>query len=240
MIRLFSIVFFYFFVTSIYAQNLVLSKQETIEKLKPTLYFYQSSERFFFKTKVTSFDDAKTPIPYEAMSGYYFQDGLCLHSYSMGIELVQNDQLRVVIDSTSRQMLISEPEQSPIISDQQIEYSVMNSDSIFYDEIKNQGKTSYYFKYPKGGKLSAIYMELNKDASIGKYVMYYQEIAYENEQGKVEKKEPRVEINYELLLRPLNKGEICPLNNFLINEGGQWKAIKPYDNYKLIDSRNNK
>jgi hypothetical protein len=190
-----------------------------------------------------SFADYESPISKDASEGYYRRSGSDSHSFALGIHTIQNERMKIVIDSSRKIIMISNRDTSErsspysysdvikmLENTKALSKQVTEKESTFRIEFN---ANSPYWRYEvvldKGHQIKKIKMFLNT------------EVSPNEDDLKALKTKPRIELtlfNY--------KGEPAFTHSefdesvYVSKKDDHFVATSRYEKYRLRDMRVNK
>jgi hypothetical protein len=141
-----------------------------------------------------SYADYTTLVYHEKSAGYFIRQADHFHSFILGVHTLQDKYCRLIVDSSQKKMMISDPMD---YFDQSLNFSDYNELFKLCSKIQvahSPNQIAYRMEFAKGSPYSAYQITL-KDSLPQKIVMYYSNPV----QGSGEKMKavPRMEITFD-------------------------------------------
>jgi cobalamin biosynthesis Mg chelatase CobN len=201
---------------------------------------FKKSNSYSMNIKHTSFEGHESVVHYEQVTGFIHRDGSNYHSLILGQRTVQNEKIKLVIDSAEKSILITTPDKSfdPITEDA-LKKS-MEGCNIIKTRALSKDANAYRLEYKKGNALEATEYFTAEGGRITKMVMYYSELTYDpGFREKLEKYKPRVEIefgDFKTGVRFNFKNEFDE-THYIVFDGKKYSGAGDYKNYHVFDTR---
>ncbi|MFI5136683.1 MAG: hypothetical protein ACHQIM_02570 [Sphingobacteriales bacterium] len=217
----------------------VLSEPDFNKVFKRQESLYKEKASYSLLIRHSSYENHTTTSPYEKVEGYFKKEGTSYHSFLLGMETIQNKEMKIVIDSSSKKILIAPADAAfqPLSGDE-FQKDMKGCGSI---KCKEQDKGKIYrLDYKEGeGSLEAIEYLVSKDGLISKMVMFYRELSYNpGFRQKEEKYKPRIEVELTEFKTAGagNKDDFEP-GKYVTLSGSKYKGIGKYQQYSVFDTR---
>ncbi len=217
-----------------YAQDVqkVLSKEEAANFLQKVLDFYNKTTEYTVQTKMLAFEDYVSNTPTDTSLGFYSRKGDCVTALSLGLRTIQDQSIKITVDSAQKIILLSAPETSFNTSIEHIKYSIDRSIKIEYKALKN--KEHFFFYYPEGSEYSKVKITIEPNGFISEYFLFYTIQDNMSEEVKVIK--PRAEVYfYDFKIKA--KKEICSLDAYIQTKDSKTVLSPAFQSYQLLDTR---
>lgn len=188
----------------------------------------------------TSYEDYQTIVPADKTVGYFIKNNYNYHSFLMGIHTIQNNNYKLVIDTSEQIIIVANPDKLIWRN-----YSVSEYDSILKIctslKVTDKGNDKLYrIELSKNSSIGAYEFLITNDFQIKEIVWYYNsEITKDSEDENSPKSKPRLSIqfsNYKTSLQNVTS-EFDEKKYFLKNSDGKLVVSSTYKNYKLLDQR---
>lgn len=200
--------------------------------------WYRDTESFNVNIEFASFKSHQSTSPHEIKSGYLKKSGKKFHSSLMGLETVQNEFYKIIIDTATNTIAVKDAELSAWdeINPMIIQKGLTTSQSIFLDELEDRNilkmipaKSSsinyYELDYDKNYRIQQVTLKMTKEALA--------------DDGKTTYKiAPKVHIRFY----NYGKGNLIIANEFATSsylniQENTLKGVGKYANYKILDLR---
>lgn len=210
-------------------------KKDLREQLIKTKDFYDNLSKVSFDLEYSLYKNYSTQIKYQGMSGFYRKSLNNYHSSVLGIITIQNDDAKMVIDTTSRTIIVQDVDSS-------LDINLLN---LSLDEVIS--KVTSIKKWEVGdikafkmdfaaayNNFSAITFFVNKDNSLHKLVLYFSSL--QDIEGKREK--PRVEIYYRNIdKKPKFSRQEFKFSEFVTESSGKYTLTNNYKGFSLYNQK---
>jgi len=184
-----------------------------------------------------SFEDNTSDIVHDKATGFYRRDQKRYHSLMMGVETIQNENIKVVIDTAKKIIAVVNP-------DATLEHQGSPElRSIILDRttsiMKSQQSQSIAFKidFSENYSMTSCQLAMFDNSLIKEIVMCYSK-KVKNHQGK--EVHPKLKIQFtgwkEDVKFPAQEFSDA---KYVVKEGKQYHLTSAYKNYKLQDQRFN-
>jgi hypothetical protein len=206
---------------------------KVLKKLKALNQYYATNRDYEVDVKHLLFSSVEAPVIEEKYNGFYkSRDGM-EHSLLLGVETVQNREIRVSIDTNSHIVSISDIQKSSPFSIAELERSLKVCKDIRLLEYDSMDIVSLEFdvnKYP----LSKLNIAISKNR-ISSIDMYHTE-KMDNNNGENVYPHTRVEYsNYVENAKTKKKG--FDVSMIVVKSGNTYKLTNTYKHFRMYDLR---
>lgn len=219
----------------------VVSADEMTKKIKEIESFYKTTKAYSIVVSHKSYKNYTSNIPEDQSNGFFIKDTKNnYHSYSMGIRTVQNDKVRITIDSLNKSILINQPDKS-------------FSREVKISELKDLLKTCSKMKIGTWSNIDKLRFEFSRSSSYSAYeiwtstsyritrvVIYFNiEIPTDPDDEKSPKTKPRAEIvfsDYKTGISPDYK-KYFDETKYIVFKNGEYAATDKYADFLIYDLR---
>ncbi len=214
-----------------------LSQQDVAEKvlnkLKVLNQYYETNRNYAVDVTHMLFSSVDNPVVEERFTGFYkTMDGM-EHSLLLGIETVQNHEIRVNIDTNSHTISISNVQKPVVFSITELKQSMKVSRNIKLSESDSLDIISFEFdvtRYPLY-KLD-IAISKNRIVSID---MYHAE---KTDNNKGEKVYPHTRVEYSNYVENLRmKKRDFDVSDIVVKTDNTYEPDNAYKDYRIYDLR---
>lgn len=187
-----------------------------------------------------SYEDHATITPHENSVGYFKKDGSNYHSFLLGVHTIQNSKIKVVIDSSGKKIMVSDPDKSfeqNIFQEQNMQQITLWKS---YKKRNENTGTAYRVEYKDGCALEAVEWLINQENILGKFTMYYSVFDWkENWKAKPVKYRPRLEIKFLNFKKGVKfkYTEEFDEKKYVSFDGKKYLPSKEFSEYRLFDAR---
>lgn len=194
-------------------------------------------EAYHIDLRYSTYKGHKSTTPFESSLGYMGRKGGQSYSYVMGILTLQDDEIKVTVDSINMVVAINHaPEElSNQFSSEQFENSKQY--------IKSIGKRSdgdlivLNLKYIDNAPIERMEFGFNKRSYLQYISTYYRDKKeYEDEEGNTQYDYVWLKMEYLKHMRNWNE-KIVTIADVLNRKSGEYTLTSDYKNFELIDLR---
>jgi hypothetical protein len=194
-----------FFSNCCYAQTNVntakfetTTKEEVLPAFEKAINWFLITKSYSVNVVYTSYMNHTTTIPYDKSDGYYKRSGNNFSSSAMGVHVLQNDKIRITVDSVNQLIVInnsSEVSQAPVdISS--FAMLLEKAVSIKKQRLAN-GVLTYKIDFDKSNIYKSYEFSLDEKGLLKNIKYYYnQELKADEEDENSVKGKPRIEITF--------------------------------------------
>jgi len=238
--------FFYFFISLSFAQQPATQQYKYVGRADMAVVFKKINDWFIntptYTLSVThaSFEDHKTPNPAEKSTGYFKKENSNYHSFLIGVHTIQNKKYKIVVDSSQKIILVSNPDK--LIWNN---YAVADFDSILQIcstiKVFSSGQDKLYrLDFNKESTIAYYEFLINTEGMLKEIVWYYNKemkIDEDDENSKAVK--PRVSISFSNYntSEQLNYNNEFEESNYFTIKDNKFIVSEKYKMYKLFDQR---
>lgn len=176
-LSLFTIVMLLLMILNMNGQNdqwQPVDKDMYYKDFKKMRQWFTSTPSYSFKVVFSTYTDYYTQKPFESMKGYFIKDGQNYVSVMLGRKIIQNANYRVVIDTSSQRIMITDTMRIfPIFQySEDQELALLDKASAISLRTQKEIKT-YRFRFPSNGMYEAIEISINTKGLPIKISYYY-------------------------------------------------------------------
>lgn len=209
------------------------TKTLILNKLKSINEYYETNQNYQADVRHLLYASASGSAIEDSFSGFYkFSNGM-EHSYLLGIETIQNDVIRVSIDTTNNIISISDTQKKHPFSLNDLEQSLSQCKRSSFIDTLGKTKIDLHFepdKYP----LSRLTIEISKNRIKNIEMWHSEPLEYSGSQTKF----PRTKIEYSNYKEKSRlKKKYFETSHILIKENNEYKPIGKYKGFTLYDLR---
>jgi hypothetical protein len=203
--------------------------------------YYDLMEQFYgqksysLDVKYSSYKGHDSQVPEDVMNGYVVKENELQESYQLGIFSIQNEEIKVFLDSTEKYVGITFPDKGVAqggFDEKTFEESKSRMDKVL---LTYEGRDAIIqFQFKPGYEYSSIEMRIAPDGLIKETILYFSaDVEYEKASGEKSKEKVKVVIKSSPSKRKIkNKVETV-----LKQDGGSYQLTAPYSTYELMDFR---
>jgi hypothetical protein len=209
-----------------------LSKEEVIGFLQKVLQFYNKSTEYTVQTKMLAFEDYISKTPTDTSIGFFSRKDHCISSLAIGLKTIQDETIKITVDTVQKIILLSSPDMHFSTSAQQLQYSIDQAIKIEYIPSKNKDNLIFY--YADGSEYSKVKISIEATGFISEYFLFYAIQDYTSEEPKTVK--PRAEV-YFYDFKSKATSDICNLDAYIQKINSKIDLSPAYTSYTLMDTR---
>lgn len=223
---------------------LASDKTEVIAAYRNACNWFMNTQSYAFEIKYTSYKTHTSNEIIESSIGYYKRSEKKYITDAVGIRTIQNEKIRMVIDTTDKVIAVSNPSS--------LTPGIQNADELnkLFDNVKTLRKktilksVTYRIDFKKNELYEAYEFTVGEKGYLEKLVYCYSEQIEkdygdgENEKQKETKIKPRMEITFYNYLVPakVNESEFTD-RSIVLAANNKVSLINKYKTYTLKDYR---
>jgi hypothetical protein len=203
--------------------------------------FYKKHTKYSVNVLHSSYQGhASNAKLYERSEGYFRRDADQFHSYLLGIHTIQNETVRIIVDSVQKTIHVSNVEK--LSTEQAMPVSWMFSKKSIEKcyEIPFGKSRVYKLSFPKGGSYTSFEIKISEKMNIEEIVFYYSS-SYPSDPGnpKSPKVSPKLVISFSGFSQttPITKNDFSTQRYITIDKNNKILPTSAYQSYRLMDAR---
>jgi hypothetical protein len=205
-----------------------------LQKLKEVNSYHLSNPNYKVQVNHILYSSPTNSEVKDLYSGFYLTSNGMEHSFLLGIETIQNEEIRVSIDSSAKIINITNPRKTAVFSHLVIEESLKQSKNKKFVEVSGKSIITLEFDSRKS-PVSKLKVEISKNR-ISSLDMWHTEQVNIDE-NKTIFPHTRIEFNdYDENIKFRKKD--FDISHVLIKSKNIYTLTPKYKGYKLIDLRN--
>lgn len=224
--------------STLFAQQwLPVSKTEATSILAKMNDWYKHHPDYSVKVNHSSYLGYEGTVPHEENDGFLVVHGADYYSSMLGIETIQNAAYKIVIDTSEREILISNPDTSSRYFKNISDSSSLRGVSACY-LMKEKGLISLRLDYKPGYKMERHVITLDEEYKIMEMVFYFRPDF--DEENVDESKRPKAVIRYsDYQTKNFTdfKKEFDTENYFVTGDSDKLIPASGYRDFELVDTR---
>jgi|GEM_PF-6485381 len=202
--------------------------------------FFSTHQKYSFTVVHTSYKGYDASDAFDKMKGYFHRDGYNYHSMLVGIQTIQNNQIRVIVDTLNKSVMVTAPVVWKKTEVMMINYETASSFVTSYKMMSTVNGTLYRVEFNDSlPRYTAYEVEVGKDNAIKTIVMYFKS-SYKVDQAhpNAPLAHPKVRIDFEDYNEKaaFGKNEFDP-SRYVTEQGGKYVLSSAYKGYRLTDGR---
>ena len=175
------------------------SKDELVSVYKKAMEWFSTSTNYKVDVKYSSFSDHSTMTPYDNSEGYYVRSNNNFHSMVLGVQTIQNNKMRLVIDAASQIIIINNSSKTTQALFDAKGFAELADQLKAIKKQKNaDGEIVYRMEFKPNGLYKTCEFKLNEIGLLTGLKYYYsKEMMEDEEDASSMNGTPRVEIEYK-------------------------------------------
>lgn len=212
-----------------------IERNQYEDEMKKAGTFFRA-EAYSFRYQYASFIGETTASPYETMDGTYkVQNG----EFFASIEdqtILQNKDVRVLIDHSIRQIVLTPPQPlNPTELDQLMNKVTLDLTKTFSMRI-DAGNTLYRLEYEPGGEFREHILEFDRNMLLKKITTYYTaKRERENPDGTGHWEYPKMELKVHGYTRSCTLNPEEKVSGVVTKDGKKYSGTGKYKKYSITD-----
>jgi hypothetical protein len=180
-----------------------------------------------------SYDDYISTTYHQRTEGYFKRSGNEYYSYMLGTRTIQDNDQRIVIDSSKKVICIADPTISMNNVVDAGSYASMLKACSSIQKAQWEGYTYYKMVFPPGQRMTSYEFSI-KDSLLQRIVIYY-----DIEVKKGSKIKPRMEVEFSNWKTGTKySADVFSIGKYVSKKGDDFYLKEPYaGKYKLLDER---
>jgi hypothetical protein len=218
-----------------------IDEKETLTALKEGMNWYGKQKNYQVNILYESFEDYVTLVPSDKSEGYYKQEGKNYHSFALGIHTIQNERMKLIIDSARKTMIISDKDtatrMSPYSSDEILKL-LSGTKGMLKQGIKEG--VQYRIDCGKNSSFERYEFTIGKDNMLCKLCYYLREaISHDVNNPKALKTMPRAEIKfYNPVSKPaLDYRKEFDESKYVVKKDNGYATTESFRKFRVKDLR---
>jgi len=219
----------------------IITVDEMSKEIKKIEAFYKNTPAYSVSVTHASYKSYTATSSEDKMNGYFMKDAKNnYHSYVLGIHSVQNNKIKITVDSLNKSILINEPDKA---FTKEVKVKEIEQMLKICTSVKKQNGTEiskYRFEFGKGTQYAAYEIWVNMDSRLQKIILYFNaEFPSDPDNDKSVKTKPRAEIvfsNYKTGIKPVYKDHFDE-TKYIKLSGDKYIPTEKFKNYKVYDLR---
>lgn len=219
------------------------SKEETVAAYKKVCDWFINTNSYSFSLKYTSYKSPTSNEVIESSEGSYKRSGKKFASVAIGIKTIQNEKVRIIIDTADKLIAIANPGNlSPAMQTSEELTKLLENVKLLRKKNSN-GTTTYRIDFKKNELYDAYEFTINSKNLLEKLVYYYAEQTDKDygdgeEEKAIERKlKPRLEIVFSGYLAPSNVQDSEFNEQAIVLANNKISLLNKYKSYQVKDYR---
>lgn len=218
-----------------------ITVEDMAKETKKIESVYKDNVGYSFSISHVTYKNYTTAKSEDKMTGYFIKDAKNnYHSYILGVHTIQNNKVKITIDSLNKSIQINSPDRS---FTKEVKLSEVEDMLKICSSVKKQDITTgkkFRMEFSKTRKYSAYEVWVNASSQLEKLVMYFNaEFPSDPGDENSAKTKPRAEVlftNYKTGLKPDYKSYFDE-TKYITFKGDTYVGSSTYKEYKIYDLR---
>lgn len=226
-------IFTLFVLLSAATQPSSISKDEAIKLIRKINEQMYAEKHFGTDLRYAIYKNHSDSVAAESIPGFYYRNGMKEHSMVIGVETIQDENQRLVVDSNSQTMLIAEPKKLGGLIDESLIAALNYCSKIERQDEGNESELILHIQQGKGIGFSKIQVKFDKKTSwIRQLTLCYVNTLLP---GYEKYNSPKVEIKYLSASDDRIKRNQFVFDKYLVRVNGQYQQAEAYKTYSLTN-----
>jgi hypothetical protein len=232
--QIFSIIFFFLGAMTLQAQQAgQLTKKEASALVKKINEKILNAKHYSCEMNYQVFNTHKDSQPLETISGFYKRSGSNEHSMLLGIETIQNEHERVVVDTSGQSIVLTQPTVKPQLIEENLQSALASCNKI---SLTNAGGQSIIRFIPDDRSMTNIKsMEIVYDND--RFFITSISICYVNTPipGYDKVSNPKIVIAYSNINTSHIPNSEFKTDSYLSKKNNTYKVMETYKDYTFFN-----
>jgi hypothetical protein len=217
-----------------------IDKKEMSEVLSRISEWYKNTSSYSLTVTHTSYENYTTTIPFEKRTGYFKKDKNNYHSNMLGFNTIQNENYKIVVDTSNNAILVSNPDKSIGNAYTLNDYErILNLCSEIKKSVGLNNETHFRLELKQGHNISYYEYIVDAEGFLKQMVWYYDKEVWKNVDDKnSEKGKPRLSVAFSGYTKNSThaKNEF-DASKFIIKKENKIVLTEKYKGFRLYDQR---
>ena len=223
------------------AQSTVDGRKRAAEDFKKLNHTYASAGSLSLTVSYRLYQNHESTQPAEVRTGFFKRQGNKVHSKLMEIETMQNEDYMIMVDPSSKILMVTDPglnTTEELIFDMDSVLSYCSA--ITFQELKGNNVYKMYYHGPVSYPYTAVEIHINKDSYfMEKLVLYFAEaISVDPDNPDAPVEPPRAEILHSnIRVNPRLESKLFSEKKYVKVKDGELVCSEHYQDYRMINQR---
>ena len=196
-----------------------------------------SINKFQVETEYLSYENGEKEIVHDRFNGYVKKDGIKLHNYNLGIHSIQNEDMKVVVDSSNELIALVQRDTSSFqiisaeLKDVIYEKALSIKKRVVGDDV------FYQMKYDKEFDITEYTIQFNKSGQVKMIDLTYSETTKNNANLDVNIR-VRILFTHWNLNPQFSKNDFS-YKDYIVKNENKYYLTELYRDFELMDQRIN-
>lgn len=228
-----------FLMSAANAQSVAISKEDMGKVFGKTNTWFRTTPVYSLAVTHASYEDYTTKTAVEKSSGYFKKEKNNYHSFLIGIHTIQNSQYKIVIDTTQKIIMVSNPDQLTWLAYTQEDYQAMLKNATATRMNKTGRYTFYRVELPEYNPVGAYEFLVDEKGLMREISWYYNREVKKDENDDASRVKPRMGISFSDYKEDISFNYADTFSEALYFEKKNNKLVltEKYAAFKLLDQR---
>lgn len=215
------------------AQSKKISKEEAIVLIKKINTEMSLPKNYSSDIDYFIFKNHSDTIPLEISKGFYKRNGLNEHSMLVGIETIQNDKVRLVVDTNAQSMVLNKPNAKTMLVVSELEGALSMCKSILLIKNKDYNMLQLFIDQNTGIGFTKIEISFYQKTHYIKNIIMYYNSAFIPQYEQI--KAPKVLINYSNISTSRIANHEFKTDKYIYFKNNTYKLNTLYKDFNLFN-----
>jgi hypothetical protein len=219
-----------------YAQTVTIEKEEMVKVFKKINEWFKDTPSYSMTITHASYENYEAQVPYQKATGFFKKEKENYHSFIMGMHTIQNDHFKFVIDSSSKTILVANPDQLTWTNYTTDDYTVQLMNSIAI-RMTTVGTYKFYrVELAENSSINAYEFLVDEDGLLKEVKWYYNQAVSKDDGPKAK---PKAGISFSGYKKNIsfNYKEEFSESPYFTSVTHKLQTTDQFNLYKLLDQR---
>lgn len=207
---------------------------EKMEEYYDLIHDYYSQKKYALDVSYSSYKGHESTVPEDDMSGYVIKEGDVIESYQLGIYSIQDDEIKLLIDSSEQYVGLTYPDTTNTqgFNKEAFEQSKLRMEKML---LNYEGRDAVVqFIYKAGYEYQNVTMKISPNGLVKEMTLYFSsDLEYETASGDKAKDKAKVVVKST----PSSKKIKNEIESVIVKKSGEYALTSPFKSYELMDFR---
>ncbi|MEO5645216.1 MAG: hypothetical protein ABIS12_17980 [Bacteroidia bacterium] len=203
--------------------------------------FYTVNDHYSVRISYSSFRGHESEVPYETSNGIYICDKNKYYSQLLGTRTIQNEKIKIVIDSLHKSITVANPEENESGNEmKKINYENSKQYITAYKTAPIANGKLYRIECNPTPSYSAYVLDLSNDGFLRELIVYYKnEYPIDPTNATSAKAKAKLKISYSGFdsKTAFDPARVFSTAKYITETSGKLTLTKAYSSYRLFDNR---
>ena len=220
------------------AQTVNIEKDEMINVFERINSWFVNTPSYSVTVTHASYEDYTTKNPFERSTGSFKKQDKNYHSFLMGMHTIQNNKYKVVVDTSSRKILVADPDQLAMMTYSTDDYKGLLKECKQIKKTKTGRYTFYRMELPAGSAIGAYEFLVDEDGLAREVIWYYNREINKDEDDSHSKVKPRLSISFsDYRKNPVFSDDVFSEEEYFKINDNKLMVTTKFHGFNLSDQR---